>query len=159
MTQSSRGVNQKPTCLNDNPRETWCRCASALNPTSCLKASKSSQTCQTKHELNHFDFSLWRSCNRKPCHFAILYRKTLACWENNQLPVREGDTLILIFSLPILHHYHIHQNAPCSFTGIPIQLWTITAKVLKRCTLHMFSWYMCIQNKYRISSADKMPFF
>ena len=32
--------NQRPTCLNDNPKETWCRCASALNPRSCLKGTK-----------------------------------------------------------------------------------------------------------------------
>ena len=39
MNQSSRGEYQRPTCLNDNTRETWCRCASALNPRSCLKES------------------------------------------------------------------------------------------------------------------------
>ena len=25
--------------MNDHPKETWCRCASALNPRSCLKES------------------------------------------------------------------------------------------------------------------------
>ena len=27
--------------MNDHPKETWCRCASALNPRSCLKGLKS----------------------------------------------------------------------------------------------------------------------
>ena len=33
-------INQRLTSLNDNPNETWCRCASALNPRSCLKGTK-----------------------------------------------------------------------------------------------------------------------
>ena len=46
---------------------------------------------QTKHVSEMLDYSLWRKNTRKPWNFAILYRKTLGCWEDNQLPVREGD--------------------------------------------------------------------
>ena len=42
----AQGVHKPETNLlemNDNPKETWCRCASALNPRSisCLKGTKS----------------------------------------------------------------------------------------------------------------------
>ena len=54
-------INQRPTCLKDNPKETWCRCAAALNPglpaRPCLQEMKSSsmakpntfQICWTIH--------------------------------------------------------------------------------------------------------------
>ena len=34
--------------MNDHPKETWCRCASALNPKSCLKGLRRFSKGQTK---------------------------------------------------------------------------------------------------------------
>ena len=36
---------------------------------------------QTKHTSEMLDYSLWRKNTRKPWNFAILYQKTLGCWE------------------------------------------------------------------------------
>ena len=50
-----------------NSKETWCRCASALNPRSCLKGVKSSAYMgQTKHVSVLLDYSLcWKNCYRE----------------------------------------------------------------------------------------------
>ena len=83
-TQSSRGEQTRnQPAWKIIPKETWCRCAAALNPglpaKSCLKETERSPMGQTKHVSDWLDYSLWRKNTEKPWYFAILYRKTLVC--------------------------------------------------------------------------------
>ena len=81
--------------------------------TTLCNKTKSSQTCQTKHELNHFDFSLWSWIPRNLESLLFYTKKTLACCYRKQLSAREGDTQIL-YCLLMLVLAKGTSNVPCS---------------------------------------------
>ena len=78
--------------MNDHPKETWCRCASALNPRSCLKEPKLLKRPNQTQELSLGLFTL----QKELLPGNLLIRKVLllkVCeLKEKHLPyVREGD--------------------------------------------------------------------
>ena len=90
-------INQRPTCLKDNPKETWCRCAAALNPglpaKSCLQESKAFQKAKPytfqMYWTIHFEEGI---VTEKPFTQESFAKNNLRVERQNTFPnPREGD--------------------------------------------------------------------
>ena len=58
----------------------------------CLKWTEKFELETPKTHLYHFTISLWSWTTENLDLLLFSYQKTLACYRNNHLPVREGDT-------------------------------------------------------------------
>ena len=71
-------------------------------------------------------FSLWRRIPKNLETLLFYTQKTLACWENNQLPVREGDMLARKWI------YKSKRHSQGNMVGTMVVLnWPVATNVLK----------------------------